>query len=165
MNSAHDTSAVLCLSQWQSCSVAMGCEEAAARKSPWKSISPMSCRILHCISIWMWQTRISSFLDWFLEGVAVYSSNQLGTTWYPTKAETVRIRFGKVTSSHQSGSAQDREQESHVRATYPRTFAYLSLPASSTISLVSMVGSSFQDTRWRCWIATIPTRCSRRSTA
>lgn len=32
--------------------------------------------------------RSSQYPAWLLEGIAVYSSNQLGTTWYPSKNET-----------------------------------------------------------------------------
>ncbi len=63
------------------------------------------------------------FPRWFLEGVAVYSSNQLGTTWYPTKAETYEyIRQGNFVPPKWFGTK--REEEVKLKVRYPSTFAY-----------------------------------------
>lgn len=63
------------------------------------------------------------FPRWFLEGVAVYSSGQIGTTWYPTKAETYEyIRQGNFVPPKWFGTR--REQEVKLKVRYPSTFAY-----------------------------------------
>lgn len=37
--------------------------------------------------------RASKYPKWLLEGIAVYSSNQMGTTFYPSKSETYQLIY------------------------------------------------------------------------
>jgi len=63
------------------------------------------------------------FPRWLLEGIAVYSTNQMGTTWYPSKSETYEyIRRGNYVPPGDFGTA--REDEAHLHVKYPSTFAY-----------------------------------------
>jgi hypothetical protein len=60
---------------------------------------------------------------WFLEGVAVYNANQMGTSWYPSKAETYAyIRQGNFIPPEWFGTAKEEQVTLHVK--YPSTFAY-----------------------------------------
>lgn len=63
------------------------------------------------------------FPRWFLEGIAVYHSHQMGTSWYPSKSETYEyIRQGNFVPPKWFGTK--REEEVGLTVPYPSTFAY-----------------------------------------
>jgi hypothetical protein len=63
------------------------------------------------------------FPHWYLEGVAVYNSNQMGTSWYLSKAETYAyIRRGNFVPPEWFGSK--KEDELQLTVQYRSTFAH-----------------------------------------
>jgi hypothetical protein len=63
------------------------------------------------------------FPHWYLEGVAVYNSNQMGTSWYPSKAETYAyIRRGNFVPPEWFGTK--KEDELQLTVQFRNTFAY-----------------------------------------
>ena len=63
------------------------------------------------------------FPHWYLEGVAVYNSNQMGTSWYPSKGETYAyIRRGNFVPPEWFGTRKEDELQLNVQ--YRSTFAY-----------------------------------------
>ena len=60
---------------------------------------------------------------WLLEGIAVSSSNQMGTSWYPSKEETYEyIRQGNYLSPTYMNTSKEDEAKLNVK--YKTTFMY-----------------------------------------
>lgn len=60
---------------------------------------------------------------WLLEGIAVYSTNQMGTSFYPTKAETYSlIKNGNFMPPEYFGT--DKENKIKLDMEYPQAFIY-----------------------------------------
>jgi hypothetical protein len=60
---------------------------------------------------------------WLLEGIAVYSTHQMGTSWYPSKAETYAyIREGNFLPPEHFNT--QRENSVPLRVRYKTTFMY-----------------------------------------
>ena len=60
---------------------------------------------------------------WLLEGVAVYSANQMGTSWYPSKEET----YGYIRNGHfmpPEFFKTKKEDQIHLEVKYRITFMY-----------------------------------------
>ena len=56
------------------------------------------------------------FPRWLLEGIAVYSSNQMGTSWYPSKEETYEfIRVGNFMPPDFYNSAKEDQVQINVK--------------------------------------------------
>jgi hypothetical protein len=63
------------------------------------------------------------FPHWYLEGVAVYNSHQMGTSWYPSKEETYAyIRRGNFVPPEWFGTT--KEDDLRLNVQYKSTFAY-----------------------------------------
>jgi hypothetical protein len=63
------------------------------------------------------------FPRWLLEGIAVYSTNQMGTSWYPSKEETYNyIRQGNFLPPEYFNTK--REDEVKLDVKYKSTFMY-----------------------------------------
>jgi hypothetical protein len=63
------------------------------------------------------------FPRWYLEGVAVYNADQMGTSWYPGKAETYAyIRRGNFVPPEWFGTKKEDALQLDVQ--YRSTFAY-----------------------------------------
>lgn len=64
-----------------------------------------------------------SFPRWLLEGVAMYHSKQMGTSWYPGKTETcLAIRQGSFIDPRDY--ATSREQSTVLHVQHPTAFMY-----------------------------------------
>ncbi|MDR3609397.1 MAG: hypothetical protein P4L27_02410 [Ignavibacteriaceae bacterium] len=60
---------------------------------------------------------------WFLEGIAVYSVNQMGTSWYPAKQETYRlIKLGNFMPPEYFDTKKEDQVRLNVK--YRMTFIY-----------------------------------------
>jgi hypothetical protein len=60
---------------------------------------------------------------WLLEGIAVYSSNQMGTSWYPSKEDTYQyIRQGSFMPPEYYNTKKENEVKLDVK--YKTAFAY-----------------------------------------
>lgn len=60
---------------------------------------------------------------WLLEGIAVYSTHQMGTSWYPSKEETYQyIRNGNFMPPEYFKTKKEKEISLDVK--YPITFMY-----------------------------------------
>lgn len=67
--------------------------------------------------------RSSQYPAWLLEGVAVYSSNQMGTSWYPSKDETINyIRKGNFVPPKYFKTK--KEDKINLDVKYRNTFMY-----------------------------------------
>jgi hypothetical protein len=63
------------------------------------------------------------FPHWYLEGVAVYNSHQMGTSWYPSKAETYAyMRRGNFVPPEWFGTK--KEEDLQLTVQHRSTFAY-----------------------------------------
>jgi predicted SprT family Zn-dependent metalloprotease len=64
-----------------------------------------------------------SYPRWLLEGIAVYSTNQMGTSWYPSKEETYRlIKQGNFMPPDYYKTG--KEDSVKIDAPYPIAFIY-----------------------------------------
>ncbi len=67
--------------------------------------------------------RASQYPAWLLEGIAVYSSNQMGTSWYPSKDETYNyIRSGNFMPPEYFKTSKEEQIKLNVK--YRNTFMY-----------------------------------------
>ena len=67
--------------------------------------------------------RASQYPAWLLEGIAVYSSNQMGTSWYPSKNETYNyIRKGNFMPPKYFKTS--KEEQIRLDVKYRNTFMY-----------------------------------------
>lgn len=67
--------------------------------------------------------RASQYPAWLLEGIAVYSSNQMGTSWYPSKDETHNyIRNGNFMPPEYFKTK--KEDQVNLEVKYRITFMY-----------------------------------------
>lgn len=67
--------------------------------------------------------RAGKYPEWLLEGIAVYSANQMGTSFYPSKEETYRlIRSGNFMPPE--FYATQKEDEINLDVPYRSTFLY-----------------------------------------
>lgn len=61
-------------------------------------------------------TAYFSYPRWLLEGIAVYSSNQMGTSWYPGKEETYQcISLGSFLQPEYFNSSKEDEAKLNVK--------------------------------------------------
>lgn len=67
--------------------------------------------------------RASQYPAWLLEGIAMYSSNQMGTSWYPSKDETYNyIRKGNFMPPDYFKTSKEEQIKLDVK--YRNTFMY-----------------------------------------
>lgn len=67
--------------------------------------------------------RASQYPPWLLEGIAVYSSRQMGTSWYPSKEETYNyIRNGNFMPPDYFKTSKEYQVKLDVK--YRNTFMY-----------------------------------------
>ena len=67
--------------------------------------------------------RAFQYPEWLLEGIAVYSSNQMGTSWYPSKDETYNyIRKGNFMPPEYFKT--EKEDQINLDVQYRITFMY-----------------------------------------
>ncbi len=66
---------------------------------------------------------VPSYPGWLLEGIATYSANQRGTSFYPSKAETLKlIRSGNWMPPFAFDT--DEEDQVELNMPYPQAFTY-----------------------------------------